>query len=53
MQGQSVREISAAERQLRPLVVIVVAANFAVTALLLTTVQLAPPAPAPGIVALR
>lgn len=53
MQKKPMREISATERQLRPLVVVVFSAKLAVTALLLTTVQLAPPAPAPEVVALR
>lgn len=53
MQEKPLREISVTERQLRPLVVVVFSAKLAVTALLLTTVQHAPPAPVPEFVALR
>ncbi|MDK1374977.1 hypothetical protein QN222_10835 [Sinorhizobium sp. 6-70] len=42
-------------QRLRPLVIVVVASKLAISALLLTTVQLSPPAPAPApeIAALR
>lgn len=53
MEKEVIDEAAAVARQLRPLVVIVVVAKLAVTALLLATVQSAPPLSAPEIAALR
>lgn len=53
MDEEVIDEAKATARQLRPLVITVVAAKLAVTVLLLTTVQHAPPLSEPEIVALR
>lgn len=53
MKEEGVDDATDIARRLRPLVVIVIVANLAVTALLLTTVRYAPPLSAPEIASLR
>lgn len=53
MEEEIIDEANETARCLRPLVVVVVVANLAVTGLLLTTVRVAPPLSTPEIVALR
>ncbi|WEX76492.1 hypothetical protein PYH37_004803 [Sinorhizobium numidicum] len=53
MKHGTVDETKATVERLRPLVVVVVAAKLAISALLLTTVQYSPPVAAPEIAALR